>query len=143
MECKNIEILFWDLIDNKLDIETKNEILNHLENCSVCKEKYILLLKTNEIIESQRDASVNPFIETRIIQKIESQKSYKFQKILQPALIAILILFSVFFGSKTATFITKQTQKSTNNLLYQNNDSVYFYVFNNVTQEEYQFLNNK
>lgn len=143
MECKNIEILLWNLIDNKLDINTKNEILNHLKNCSVCKQKYILLLNVNEIIENQRCTSINPFIETRILQKIEKEKKTKYQKILQPALIAILILFSVFVGNKTANFITYQTQKSSNNQLYQNNDSVYFYVFNNMTQEEYQFFNNK
>lgn len=143
MECKKIDILLWDIVDKKTDPNTQEIILKHIEKCTVCKAKYNLLIEANKFIDFQKNIEINPFIETRIIEKIRKDKVSVFQKVLQPAFIGILILFSIFIGNKTATFITNQTQKSTNSITYQNNDSVYFMVFNSISQEEYQFLNNK
>lgn len=113
-DCKNIEskLIFYFYKElNNLEMEN---IKNHLASCSNCSKLYNNLSDSLFVVETEKKIEVNPFIETRINQKIKEFENSQtqrnmvvFRKIIQSAMsvaaVSIGILFGVFFGSFYST----------------------------------------
>jgi len=132
-DCKNIEskLIFYFYKElNNLEMEN---IKNHLASCSGCSKLYTDLSKSLLVIDNEKEIELNPFIETRINQKIKELENSQtqgrvvsFRKIIQPAMsvaaVSVGILLGVFFGSFYSTSDSSSNTASYESVEYYMND---------------------
>ncbi|MCF6240545.1 MAG: hypothetical protein L3J74_04270 [Bacteroidales bacterium] len=74
------------LLNDELPTHKKKILENHIQNCSACQILYSELKQTYYIIEENRVLTPNPFLYTRIKQKLNEELKTQYQKNLKPAL---------------------------------------------------------
>ena len=106
MKCK---ILHKDLIffvEGTLSPERKNEVSKHLSGCKICRNFISELEYSFEIIEKEKKIEPNPFLYSRIQNKINDYErntgtiKVTAAKILRPVFIILLVLSGIFSGIK-------------------------------------------
>ncbi len=117
MKCKTVHKKLFLYIDNETTDSENVKINNHLQSCENCKQLYYDLKTTLNIINEQETLKPNPFLYTRIKQKldvIEDKRKQNifvpvYKKILQPVLLSFLLIVGFFFGIKIGnTYETKK-----------------------------------
>lgn len=106
MKCKNLhkDLIFF--VEGALTPERKNEISNHLSGCEICRKFVNELSYSFEIIEKEKKIEPNPFLYSRIHNKINDYErnistiKVTTAKILRPVFVILLILLGVFSGIK-------------------------------------------
>jgi predicted anti-sigma-YlaC factor YlaD len=102
MNCKTVQNKMTAYRAEVLEKEVMSEITGHIEGCAACQKIYAELNETLNLIDKRKRLDENPYLYTRIKQRLESEKILKpksaFKRILQPAFLSLLILFSVYFG---------------------------------------------
>jgi predicted anti-sigma-YlaC factor YlaD len=106
MKCNK---LYKDLIlyaEDSLAPGRKKEINKHLSECVICHNFINDLIHALEIIDKEKKIETNPFLYSRILNKINNyeQSAHTFRvlalKILRPVIIVLLILSGIFSGIK-------------------------------------------
>ena len=113
----------------------------HLQECKKCNLVFIKLQRTLSIIEIEKQTEVNPFIYTRIQQKIaqienkqtETELSPIFKRIFQPILVAAVIVVGLLLG----IFIGNHYQTNNNSIYLTNQSQTEEYYLNDFQQEPY------
>ena len=91
--------------EKKLSGEKNQKFEDHLNTCKRCRELVLNFQSVSSSIDARRADEPNPFIQTRTIQKIESELErgnmphFAFSKrILQPFMLSTIILTAVVIG---------------------------------------------
>lgn len=106
MKCKNFHKKMIFYIDGELTAPENSVIDQHLKTCNDCSLLFSELKSCYKLIENKETLKPNPFLYTRIKQNIEnieqalSLKELKpvYMRIIQPVLIACLLVTGISFG---------------------------------------------
>lgn len=106
MKCDKLhnDLIFF--AEGSLSTKRKNEINDHLSKCDTCRKFVDELTYSMEIIDKEKTVETNPFLYSRILDKInnyeQSANTYRVfaPKILRPVFVILLILFGIFSGIK-------------------------------------------
>ena len=110
MKCCKIhnELIFY--LEGGLDDKKRREINDHLLKCEKCKAFAYNLEYSLNVIEKEKELHPNPFLYTRIQERIEAydKRPNAFitsaSKILRPVFVTALIVFGVFAGIKLGNY---------------------------------------
>ncbi len=122
MKCKTVHKKLIFYIDSELSHSENEEIGLHLETCNECLHLYNELNTSYKLIGKQEKLAINPFLYTRIRQKLDDiEKAEKLS--IQPVYVRILqpvaIVFFLFIGISAGIFLgnsyNAKTQLSNSN----------------------------
>ncbi|NOZ45456.1 MAG: zf-HC2 domain-containing protein [Chlorobi bacterium] len=132
MNCKECTEKLVFYIDKELNNNELNTMQEHLKLCSSCNIAYKQLCNKLSVIDKERDLIPNPYLATRILNRIENI-SYKSnrqqQRILQPAFLIFILIIALFTGFLVGN--SYQTIANDNNSSVQTDDL----FFNELKQE--------
>jgi len=106
MKCNKLHMDLIFFVESSLTPERKNEINYHLSECDTCRKFVNELIYSLEIIEKEKRIETNPFLYSRIHNKINNyEKSTNTflvfaLKILRPVFVILLLLSGIFSGIK-------------------------------------------
>lgn len=142
MECKKIhkKLIFY-AYDELNSVENK-AIKTHLQNCKNCTHIYSELESTLNLIKTQKNIETNPFLYTRIKQKMELIENKKdqpvfnasFTKLLQSSFFLLLLAIGIISGIELGNTVEVNQQEELS--ISQTTES-YFIDFH---QEQLEFL---
>jgi predicted anti-sigma-YlaC factor YlaD len=108
MKCKiaHKKLIFYSA--GKLNDAENEEIKTHLQTCDNCHNLYIELKSTLILVEKKKTLEPNPFLYTRINEKLANLESEKdqavitpvYKKVLQPIFFTFLLAIGLFSGVK-------------------------------------------
>lgn len=105
MDCFFIRNNLFSYQEKQLSGREYKEFEYHLHACEECSRIVSDFQSATSFIDEKKSAEPNPFIRTRILQRIESQLQRErvasnsvFQKILRPISISFLLLFAIIIG---------------------------------------------
>jgi len=105
MDCTFINNNLFALAEDHLPATERALAKEHIAGCATCSARVSSFSAIMEVIEKDRKTEPNPFLSTRILQKMESQGAaanynifLRIPRVLQPALAAVLILLAVLTG---------------------------------------------
>jgi len=100
MNCISCREKLFFYLNNDLSQEGNAEIEKHLENCPLCKTEFEKISNFESIINLEKDLKPNPFIATRIVQKLaeNDNKTFIWKQKLQPVLFSFLIVIALLGG---------------------------------------------
>jgi hypothetical protein len=130
--CKNINSKLIFFVEKSLPRDEMQQVEEHLHSCKECKQSCDILKASFQLIDAEKDIVVNPFLHTRIIQKLEDKKSYSIfslKRVLQPVLVSALLVVGISFG----VGLGHVTTKTNNDTLVSNSSNELF--FNDLAQE--------
>ncbi len=138
--CKISNNKLIALLNNELPAEESKAVKEHIEKCSRCEKLYFELEQTYMLISEKRILKPNPYLYTRIEQKlknIEQEKVLrpKYIQVLQPVLFSFVLIL-VFWGSlKLGDTYTKIYEQDKNTLTYSTE-----YYLNDLEQENLELI---
>lgn len=145
MKCTEFENKIIDFLEKKLSESETSKFEKHKASCKTCKQKLLFIESTFNFIETEKKENVNQFISTRIISKTEAtnNKFVLVKKALQPIMAAAMITIAVIFGN-----FLSETYLKTNNQITYNQDSIFIdkpvqFVINDISYEDYYFINSQ
>jgi predicted anti-sigma-YlaC factor YlaD len=104
-DCEFVRDHLFSYQEKKLLGEKNQKFEDHINTCIKCRELVHNFHSVSASIEAKRADEPNPFIQTRTIQKIESELErgnkpyFAFSKrIFQPFMLSTIILTAVFIG---------------------------------------------
>ena len=135
MKCKNIHKKLISYINDELTGSKNIQIKSHLKNCEKCYNIYTELATTLNLVGEKKTIKPNPFLYTRIKQKlneIENEKKQTvhnpvYKKVLQPAFLSLLLAAGIFTGIKLGSSYEIKQQK---NISVSQTTEFYFNDFN-------------
>ena len=106
MKCNKFykDLIFF--VEGSLSAKRKNEINYHLAECDTCQKFVNELTYSLKIIDKEKIIETNPFLYSRILNKINTneQSANTFRvfalKILRPVFVILLVLCGIFSGIK-------------------------------------------
>lgn len=142
MNCKTVSKNLISYSNGELS-NSENEIIKtHLKNCESCYNIYTEFEATLNLIEKKKTITPNPFIYTRIKQRLNNiengvgQSGFRpvYRKVLQPVLLSFLLVSGVFIGIQLGnTYEIPRQEKLANQ------QTTEFY-FNDLQQEKLEVL---
>jgi predicted anti-sigma-YlaC factor YlaD len=111
MKCKQIqsELIFY--LEGDLNIEKRKEIKSHLSECETCKNLAGNLNSSLRIIDKEKELKVNPYIYTRIQERINNYERRpsafitSATRILRPVFVSAIIILGIFAGIKLGNYL--------------------------------------
>jgi predicted anti-sigma-YlaC factor YlaD len=105
MDCFFIRNNLFSYQERQLSGRETKEFEDHLHSCGECSGIVSDFLSVTSFIDEKKAMETNPFIRTRILQRIESQIEQArektnpfFQRILRPVSVLFLLLIAVIIG---------------------------------------------
>lgn len=105
MDCTFIQNNLFAIAENHLTEAEMSGVKEHLSACANCAASVASFASLFELIERDRKAEFNPFLSTRILQKMENRSVRPGRGVLllmpgalRPLLAAVLIILAVFTG---------------------------------------------
>ncbi len=139
MNCKEFEnkILFY--IEGELKPDEKKQMDLHLETCEKCRFICLKMQKTLAIIGKEKQIVPNPFLKTRILEKMSKQETpvfaFNFNKIFQPVMMLVIMCVGIYLGIMIGkNSIPGQTEKQ---IL---SEEIYFTDFDNEPIEPFLLM---
>ncbi len=119
MKCRTVNKNLVQYYNKELSVAKDEAIRNHIKNCTSCYRLYRELEATYNLIEKKEVLKPNPFLYTRINQKLENIKNGKnqpyfipvYKKVLQPILLSFFILIGIVGGIKLGNISAAQPEK--------------------------------
>ncbi|MBE9469582.1 MAG: zf-HC2 domain-containing protein [Bacteroidetes bacterium] len=146
MKCKSIHKKLIFFIDGELSSNKNQKIEEHLSTCQECSKLYQELKSSLNVIEKEKNPKTNPYLYTRIKQRLDdinessSKPIFAIQqiKLFQPALVSFIIGLGIFIGISIGNFYPLEN----NNIAESQSEQ---YYINDLQQEhvEYFLLNNE
>lgn len=120
MNCKEFQNDLFDYLDDQMNGETRRAFEEHAERCQSCKATYERLKALNQAISLEKSLEPNPFIQTRILQKLEDAKAYRQVHtpiVLRPILLTLGLIVALTTGFLIGTSGSlKKSQSEMENL---------------------------
>jgi predicted anti-sigma-YlaC factor YlaD len=103
MNCTVCENNLNGYLEGKLPAELTKEVINHLKHCESCQELYKAIRMLDQLIIEEKETNPSPYLTNQVMNLIQRQDhaingESKFQRILQPLLIAASITVAVLGG---------------------------------------------
>ena len=73
MNCNEAQEMISLYIDNKLSAESVSELMKHFEECSKCKQDYIMLKNIKEILSKSPKKEVSADFTASVMNKIKNE----------------------------------------------------------------------
>lgn len=135
MKCKNVHKKLIFFINDELTGSVNEEIKIHLKTCKKCNNIYTELETTLNLVGKKKTIKPNPFLYTRIKQKlneIEIEKKQAvfnpvYKRVLQPVFLSLLLAAGIFTGIKLGSSYEIKQQK---NISVSQTTEFYFNDFN-------------
>lgn len=142
MNCKTVSEKLISYSNGELSSSENDILKTHLENCGSCYHLYTEIETTLNLIEKRKTLEPNPFLYTRIKQRLDAIESGTdrpvfipvYRKVLQPVLLSFLLASGVFFGIKLGNICALNHQEK-----YSKSQTTEFY-FNDFQQEKLEVL---
>lgn len=150
MICKNTYRDIISYLEGGLTLEKREKIKAHLGECEVCRNFADNLVNNLKIIEQEKTVLPNPFLYSRIQEKINNYyyKPNAFitytVRILRPAIISIIIAVGIFTGIKLGSYFKSKYINNTSELqieTYYLNDMQHESVETLLLSEEFETEN--
>ena len=126
-DCEFIQNNLFAILENGLPEAEMARVKEHMEGCRSCEEMMSSFSTYTTLIEDEKTAGFNPFLGTRILQKMEAHIAVaghggmpQFPRLLRPLMAAALIILAVltgFFAGKQGRSISRQTSRSNMNIM--------------------------
>jgi len=84
MDCKEVENRIIEYIEKTLPEIIEMDMKAHFENCENCSRIYNEIVKTYDIIESDKMVGTYPYFANNVITKIENVNKSKINGVLNP-----------------------------------------------------------
>jgi hypothetical protein len=105
MDCSFIRSNLFSYQEKKLSARESVEFEAHLDTCQACSGIVSGFQSVSSLIDSRKSVELNPFTQTRILQRIDSEvdgakeKTHPlFQRILHPVPVSFLMLIAMIIG---------------------------------------------
>ncbi len=119
MNCEICEIELNNYLERKLTPDQTKEVKQHLENCLSCQDLYEALKAIDQLILEDKRTQLSAGLTNRVMFAISPKSKLirietKFQKVLQPLLIAASITLAVLGGMTIGNIYSssKSSQKT-------------------------------
>ncbi|MCX6286270.1 MAG: hypothetical protein NTY96_04085 [Bacteroidetes bacterium] len=127
MDCTFIKDNIFPIVENQLPEAVMARARDHITGCNSCSGILTSFASLNEVIEKDKKMEINPFLTTRILQKLEAHNAigdhrilFRMPRLLQPILAAALILLAVltgFFAGKQGKSLSQNQAKRGLNIM--------------------------
>jgi hypothetical protein len=105
MECSFVKNQLFSYQENDLSAEDRRKFEDHIRSCQDCSGIVSEFISVTSVIDKQKIAEPNPFIRTRIMQRIESMLGQEyvisppeFSWVVQPVILSFIFLVAVIIG---------------------------------------------
>lgn len=104
MNCNTTEKNLIFFLENKLDPTVSGQLSDHLKDCAHCTQQYHRLQQVMLQIPEMKQSNPNPFLFTRIEQKISNNAQEQqqpipvFARIFNPLIVSVLMIATAFVG---------------------------------------------
>ena len=130
----NNKLLLYHL--GELKDQDMNQVAEHLKTCSKCSFALNEIRLTMAVIDEEKKMEVNPFLYTRIEQKLNELKTEKGRNktvpslniILKPVYIVVFILVAAFIGMFVWNNLKINQNSKTKTTVYSINTTKDFYI---------------
>lgn len=108
MQCKD----FNNQLASRSDEDRPTHLMQqHMEHCPSCRDIYARSKTLLDFIAEEKSEKVSPFINTRIMARIEEKKEEK-SWVAKPAWITVLSVALLLFGFISASIFTNQSTQT-------------------------------
>ena len=105
IDCSFIRSNLFSYQEKRLSDTANKEFEDHLHSCEECSRIFSDFQSVLSLIDKKKSDEPNPFMQTRIIQRIESQMEEEnekpipiFQRILRPISVSFMLLIAIIIG---------------------------------------------
>ncbi|MHC1708592.1 MAG: anti-sigma factor [Bacteroidales bacterium] len=103
MNCTQVKNNLWFYAEKSLSQEKMKEVEEHLGICSSCALLAVEFVKTDDLLQRSKRVSANPYLYTRILQRLENETTPKRQfsiplLIRNLSFVAVAVLTGVLLG---------------------------------------------
>ncbi len=102
MNCQLCQENLEAFLEGTLPSDMKTQVESHLKGCEACNHLYSIQVLADRLIGSEKKLEPDPFLITRVMEKIEDKETSVsenlFIKILRPVLITSSLAAAVLFG---------------------------------------------
>lgn len=121
MKCKEVRKRLADYASGDLKPELYGIVGKHLETCQECSALIEQLNSTMELIDKRKKLEPNPFLYTRIKEKLSDSAENEvliqvpvFKRILQPIVLSLLMTGALFTGIKIGNIVVSEREQALN-----------------------------
>jgi len=139
MDCKHINHKLIFFLEKSLPVPEMQQIKAHLDECEACRQLAEKLESTLQVIEDEKKVTINPFLYSKVMQKIENRKEQKyfipaFSLInqIKPVYYSIIMVIGILLGIGLGNLAVNQSEKSLANIQM---EEIYFNDFQQETIE--------
>jgi len=123
MDCSFIRNNLFSYQERQLSDKEYKKFKDHLHSCEECSRIISDFQSVTSIIDKKKAEEPNPFIRTRILQRIESEiegvrekPNPFFQRILQPISLSLFLLIAIIIGFST---VKQKVTRYSDNIIHQ------------------------
>jgi anti-sigma factor RsiW len=142
MNCKDARNKMIFYAEGELKNPERDQLVQHLTTCSQCALLYQQLDNTLNLADKRETLEPNPFLYTRIREKLDAiEQGFKetagvpaYQKILRPLALTLVLFLGLYAGNRLGNFYdTKQQEQLTTSLTTE-------FFINDMEQEKLEVL---
>jgi len=111
MNCSVVRKKLIFYIEGELESQEREQVSQHLADCEQCYHLYEKLQSTMKIAEKRKPIEPNPFLYTRIKERLDAMEKTKqrteipvYQKILRPIILSLVLLLGLYGGNRLGNF---------------------------------------
>lgn len=101
MQCKQLNNSLNSYLNKRLGQDAKHDFNLHLKECASCAQMVQDIEQTMSLLDRPNKLEIDPFMHTRIIAQLDSQKattSIGFRRVFKPIVLSTIIMFGVYLG---------------------------------------------
>lgn len=103
MNCQEVKTNMLAYLEGMLASDLTGRVRDHIESCPSCKAFHVFMQGIEHNIQEEKDLRVNPFLYTRIRERINSNRelaAHELQPSLlrRPAYYLVIVVFAVSLG---------------------------------------------
>ena len=123
MKCREVRKRLTDYASVDLKPTTYTVVRKHLELCAECSALLEELNSTMELIDKRKRLEPNPFLYTRIKEKLSDSGKDEvrlrvpvYKRILQPIMLSLIMAGALFTGIKIGNTMVKKQEQALNSI---------------------------
>jgi hypothetical protein len=106
---------YISFLDNTLSLSEREDYEIHFGVCHECKETLLCIQHSMEIINRQKEIKANPFLFTRIREKMNIYEKVSLRiRILKPVVVSGIALFALIIGMTLGYYLTNMNSSQSN-----------------------------
>lgn len=123
MDCHQVNKYLPEYAAKSLQADVLHEIQEHLQQCPLCRQQAEMLLKVFNLMKKEKEIQPNPFLSTRIFERINNREipSRNFLRpVLAGAFLGLALMAGIFAGLNAEKFTRPQQQGISNDIVLLN-----------------------